>query len=161
MACLLIRHAHSRFQLRRATGFTTVLGGVMIVLGCVGLLGTLLSISRENFSALIVPAVVTLGLGVGGLRVLGSGALLLEAQAGGTYVASIDRRVARPELRSVEVLWRFDSQRDKEVQVTLELQNASAKVTQSWLPFEDPGALARELSAQLGVPAQVEERTTS
>ena len=161
MASLLIRYAHSRCQLRRGSGVTTVLGGVMIVLGVAGLAGAILSGSRENPAGLIVPAVLAFAFGWSGLHVLGGGALLLEAEASGAYLALISRRVAPAELRAVQVLWRFDSQRDKEVQVYVELQDERVDVTGSWLPFEDPPALAKTLAAQLGVPADLEERATS
>jgi hypothetical protein len=159
MTTLLVRHAHSRFQLRRGTGFTTVVGGVLIALGGAGLLGAIAS-APGHFAAMICPSLVALALGFVGLKVLNAGALLLEAEAGGTYVASLDRQVAPQELRGVEVRWRFDGQRDKEVEVELKLESARADVTQGWLPYPDPEGLATQLSTVLGVPVEVDQQAS-
>lgn len=159
MTTLLVRQAHSRFQLRRGTGFTTVLGGVMISLGGVGLLGAIAS-APGHLTAMICPSLVALALGLMGFKVMNAGALLLESEAAGTYVASLDRQVRPQELRGVEVHWRFDAQRDKEVEVELKLAAARADVTQGWLPYPDPEGLANQLSAVLGVPVEVDQRPT-
>lgn len=157
MTALLVRHAHSRFQLRRGTGATTVIGGVMLALGAVGLFSAIAG-APSHPAAAVCPALFALGLGLGGWRVMNSGALLLESEAGGTFVAALGRKVAPAELRLIEVEWRFDEQRDKQVEVRLKLEAASADVTQGWLPYEDPEGLAKQLSAALGVPAQVDQR---
>ena len=91
---------------------------------------------------------------------MNAGALLLESEAGGTFVASLGRKVPPSELRGIELEWRFDEQRDKQVEVRLKLEAGSADVTQGWLPHEDPEGLAKQLSAALGVPAQVDQRSS-
>src|SRR4051812_2998443 len=66
MASLLVRHPHSRFQLRRGTGFTTTLGLVMGVLSGVCLLATLVT-AASSPSAVLCPATLALLLGFSGL----------------------------------------------------------------------------------------------
>lgn len=160
MASLNVRYAHSRFQLRRATGATTVIGAVMLVLAVILVLASVAT-AASNPSALIWPAVVAVVLGFTGRRVLTGGALLLETEASGTYVASTDQRLTPQQLRQVRVAWRLDFQRETEVQITLMLETGSADVTQGWLTHADPQALATLLEGQLGVPATVEETPTA
>ena len=90
---------------------------------------------------------------------LNAGALLLEAETSGTFVASLDRKLAPAEVLGIEVHWRYDAQRDKQVEVSLTLQGPTrADVTQGWLPYLDPDALAAQLSEVMGVPAVVDQQ---
>ena len=158
MTALLVRYAHSRFQLRRGTAITTVLGGVMIALGAVGLFSAVAS-GPTHPTAMICPALAALAFGFAGFKVLNAGALLLEAEPSGIYVASLDRRLPPAEVRGIEVHWRHDLQRDKQVEVSLTLEGGTrADVTQGWLPYLDPDALAAQLSSVLGAPAQVDQQ---
>ena len=157
MTVLLVRHAHSRFQLRRGTGFTSVLGGVMLAVGGVGFFSAIASAPLHP-TQMICPALVALGFGLSGLKVMSAGALLLEAEGTGAFVSSLGRIVTAQELKGIEVEWRFDSQREKEVEVRLKLEGTTADVTQGFLPYGDPEGLGKQLAAVLGVPAQVAQR---
>jgi hypothetical protein len=154
---LLVRHSHSRFQLRRGTGATSIIGGVLIALGAVTLFGTLGS-APQHPAAAVCPSLFALALAFAGYRIMQSGALLLESMGSGAYVASIDRQVSAAELKGVEVEWRYDTQREKEVEVRLIFEGSSADVTQGFLPHPDPDELGKQLGAQLGVRVDVNQR---
>lgn len=150
MPRLIVRHQHSRFQLRRPTPVTTALG-IAVLIAAAFLLLFAFATAANDPRGLPCPAFFGIGLLLVGTRLVTAGALLLETLSGSTYVASLDRKLNPGELKAIRV-----GCRGTEVEVTLELQDSTTSATQGFLTAKDPEGLAKQLQGELGVPALVD-----
>jgi hypothetical protein len=159
MPALLVRHDHSRFQLRTPTRFTTVFGYAIAALGAVGTL-TSLGAMLGGVKGLLCPLLLAIGLVIIGGRFATSGALLLESIGGELYVGANDRTVPAGRLGPLTVRWRqAPTGTLPELRLALTEQGKEGEflVCDEWLTHPDPAALARQLGAQLAVEAKLEQ----